>query len=108
MIFCAVVLCRHSLPAALCEKTEYGGVLQRDRRLQIAKQRDIFNNCELCKGTFFVLFLFGQMFLSFNQRPCFLFYFIIFLAVPSAGDLPVVPPLDTGNAAFGNEPVSVA
>ena len=48
------------------------------------------------------------MFLSFNQRPCFLFYFIIFLAVPPAGDLPVVPPLDTGNAAFGNEPVSVA
>ena len=47
----AVVLCRHSLPAALCEKTEYGGVLQRDRRLQIAKQRDIFNNCELCKGS---------------------------------------------------------
>lgn len=51
MVFYAVVLCRHSLPAALCEKTEYGGVLQRDRRLQIAKQRDIFNICELCKGS---------------------------------------------------------
>ena len=46
---------------------------------------------------------------DFIVQPARLFFlFYNFLAVLPAGDLPVVPSLDTGNASFGNEPVSAA